>query len=92
MKWRVTFEVDLGDSIPAEEDLKPHDHPLESWAGQTVHDLILNKALVAILSNSCSAATEKDPVIRDALLASYDKHAKIATEARDSMQIERLLD
>ena len=48
-KWRVTFEVDLGDLIPAPEALEPHDHPLPVWASQTIFEMIFKQGSVSAL-------------------------------------------
>lgn len=87
-KWRVTFEVDLKDSIPEQEELKPHDYPLRVWAGQTVHDLVLNHALCSALEQKMDALCEDDAQRKKARILFSEAKVDVCRQARDSMQIE----
>jgi len=87
-KWRVTFEVDLKDSIPAEEKLKPHDYPLSTWASQTVFDLVLNHALVAALGKKTDACV-KEPEERDRILFFVDRQVEVCRQAVDTSRRSR---
>lgn len=86
-KWKATFEVDLGDSIPKQEDLKPHDYPLSDWARQALFDMLFNYALCQALSQICKycTATEPDDV---AMLHHYKRKEAIARQACDTFQLE----
>jgi hypothetical protein len=90
-KWRVTFEVDLGDSIPKQEDLKPHDYPLHVWAGQAVFDMIFKfgscEALAKTLKIMCN---EKDEATKRSMLAHYERIHELCEAAAKTAKVEEI--
>lgn len=87
-KWRVTFEVDLKDSIPAQEELKPHDYPLVAWASQAVFDLVLNHALVSAHMERMEAIAKNDK-FSERQLPYIDRKIDACRQAAESMHVER---
>ncbi len=82
MKWKIEISgIDLGTLIPTPGELEPHDHPIEAWAGQVVHDL-LNRVHLSlclakmdvIMKDSSRDRTE----VETAMIASYDLEIAVA--------------
>ena len=96
VKWRVSFEVDLADFIPAEEELKPHDYPLPTWASQTVFDLILNYARVRCSVEKLDVMTanlgETGEVMDCARhrLHKLDGQDEILRQAQETLKVEQV--
>lgn len=91
MKWRISFDVDLGESIPAEGELKPHDYPLADWAAQVVHDFIFQKAISYAnlrLVKLIAKGGEKEAIA--AMESYYERVINVNEQAKSSMQVARL--
>lgn len=90
-RWRVTFEVDLTGLIPKQEDLKPHDYPLPAWASQTIFEMLFNHGTCAALESQLRyEAKEKDPEVKRAMLAHYERIRALCEEAGRTAKVEEV--
>lgn len=89
MKWTLTIkDIDLGDLIPAESELKPHDHPIESWAA-TVLSGLLNDLHVLKLSRLMEVQGEPDETLREALLQGLKLDIAVTNHLTRNMTVTR---
>ena len=88
VRWRVTFEVDLGTLVPDTADLQPHDYPQEDWARQALYDMLFHHALVSAMTRKIKYPhdTPEDQAMR----AFYDEKIDIAEQAIATYKMERL--
>ena len=83
MRWTLTIPgIDLGTLIPTDAELKPHDHPIEAWAGEVVGQF-LQAGVTNNLMATMRAHTkpDADPVVQAAIL----RHLKLDHEILEYM-------
>jgi hypothetical protein len=89
LKWTLIItDIDLGELIPTEDELKPHDHPIESWASEVLGSL-LNDLHTHKLDKVLKAHMEPNEAINKALIQGLTLDAKVAEHLAKNIALVR---
>jgi hypothetical protein len=96
MEWTLTITgIDLGRSIPTEDELQPHDHPIESWAAQRVYGTLSTLLTLAqeqradALVEKQTASSPERHATADALLSHAELDIALAKFLRENFTLTR---